>query len=762
MSYIINTYNGNQLTVIADGTVDNTTELSLVGKNYSGYGTFQNDNFIYLLENFANVSAPTKPISGQLWFDNSSNKLKVYDKNLNWKTISGADTSTGFPSYLTEGDFWFDTIKNQLYVYSTSGYKLIGPPQVESGTSSFQVSTVTDTSGTLHDIITASVKGTTIFTVSNDATFTLLPSISPISGFIDIHPGLTLANTTDVLNPGYTTQGVLPFKFYGTSTNTDTINIIKADASTKPLVNATVSVPTTSDKTSVVSRDEFGDIYANNLYANVTGTINQANTLLVGSSYESASIAAIPNTIAARDSVGDIYANTFHGTATVANSLLVSGYYYSGSINTILNGITGSNIAVRDNAGDIYANTFHGTATLAIDANSLLVGSVYESADTAATNSTIVARDSVGDIYANTFHGTATLATDANSLLVGSVYESADTAATNSTIVARDSVGDIYANTFHGIVPLATTATNAINSSTQLYTNNSTAIATTAFVHSLVNSMTTITVVSAGTTAISATDALSSIINLSFASELTGNVIVTIPSGVSNKFTIYNNASNNSARIVGSVNAGVLTVTSVTGTIYVGQVLMMASRGDTYKIIGFLTGSGGLGTYSTDAINIGSVNMVAQSLFTVTLKTTLGITTVDLPLGKSIECWTDGSDMYTSSNTYFFSNQAWTSMTINASGTAGSDPNNRFTGVWYYNNTALPIQVVTVSNDTGGGVGYIYFYVTPDFGITSITLIANLYDAGSGGGVGVAPFIVPPGWGYKSSGTSLGRWTELR
>ena len=365
MSYIINTYNGNQLTVIADGTVDNTTELSLVGKNYSGYGTFQNDNFIYLLENFANVSAPTKPISGQLWFDNSSNKLKVYDKNLNWKTISGADTSTGFPSYLTEGDFWFDTIKNQLYVYSTSGYKLIGPPQVESGTSSFQVSTVTDTSGTLHDIITASVKGTTIFTVSNDATFTLLPSISPISGFIDIHPGLTLANTTDVLNPGYTTQGVLPFKFYGTSTNTDTINIIKADASTKPLVNATVSVPTTSDKTSVVSRDEFGDIYANNLYANVTGTINQANTLLVGSSYESASIAAIPNTIAARDSVGDIYANTFHGTATVANSLLVSGYYYSGSINTILNGITGSNIAVRDNAGDLEANTFKGTATSA-------------------------------------------------------------------------------------------------------------------------------------------------------------------------------------------------------------------------------------------------------------------------------------------------------------------------------------------------------------------------------------------------------------
>ena len=51
MSYTINKFGGEQLVVLEDGTIDNTTELSLVGKNYSGYGTIQNENFLYLLEN---------------------------------------------------------------------------------------------------------------------------------------------------------------------------------------------------------------------------------------------------------------------------------------------------------------------------------------------------------------------------------------------------------------------------------------------------------------------------------------------------------------------------------------------------------------------------------------------------------------------------------------------------------------------------------------------------------------------------------------
>jgi len=69
MAYTIDRYNRTVLTVVEDGTIDQTTDLKLVGKNYAGYGEIQNENFVYLLENFASGTAPSKPISGQVWFD---------------------------------------------------------------------------------------------------------------------------------------------------------------------------------------------------------------------------------------------------------------------------------------------------------------------------------------------------------------------------------------------------------------------------------------------------------------------------------------------------------------------------------------------------------------------------------------------------------------------------------------------------------------------------------------------------------------------
>ena len=75
MAYIINTYNTAQLTVVEDGTIDQTTDLKLVGKNYAGYGEIQNENFVFLLENFAGMSEPPKAIVGQIWFDSSSNSF---------------------------------------------------------------------------------------------------------------------------------------------------------------------------------------------------------------------------------------------------------------------------------------------------------------------------------------------------------------------------------------------------------------------------------------------------------------------------------------------------------------------------------------------------------------------------------------------------------------------------------------------------------------------------------------------------------------
>ena len=79
MAYTIDRYNGTTLTVVEDGTVDQTSDIKLVGKNYAGYGEIQNENFLHLLENFSGANQPPKAISGQVWYDSGANKLKLYD-----------------------------------------------------------------------------------------------------------------------------------------------------------------------------------------------------------------------------------------------------------------------------------------------------------------------------------------------------------------------------------------------------------------------------------------------------------------------------------------------------------------------------------------------------------------------------------------------------------------------------------------------------------------------------------------------------------
>jgi hypothetical protein len=81
MSYTISLSNGQSLfgaTGLPDGTIDTTsTSLALVGKNYPGYGVFLNSNLVHLVENFANSTAPTAALPGQIWFDSANKALKV-------------------------------------------------------------------------------------------------------------------------------------------------------------------------------------------------------------------------------------------------------------------------------------------------------------------------------------------------------------------------------------------------------------------------------------------------------------------------------------------------------------------------------------------------------------------------------------------------------------------------------------------------------------------------------------------------------------
>lgn len=154
MSYTINKTDGSVLTEIVDGTIDQTaTDLTLIGKNSTSYGEYFNENFVHLLENFANNSQPNNPIQGQLWYDTSEGRVKVYDGN-GWKVSGGTIVSSSAPSSISQGDIWIDSFRRQMYFNDGVSTLLAGPIYTEQqGISGFQVTDILDTSNNSHTVI---------------------------------------------------------------------------------------------------------------------------------------------------------------------------------------------------------------------------------------------------------------------------------------------------------------------------------------------------------------------------------------------------------------------------------------------------------------------------------------------------------------------------------------------------------------------------------------------------------------------------------
>ncbi len=192
MSYTINKTDGSVLTEITDGTVDQTaTDLTLIGKNASSYGEFFNENLIKLLENFANTSQPNNPVAGQLWFDTSENRLKVYDGS-GFKVSGGTIVSASIPSAIGQGDIWIDSTNQQMYFNDGSATVLVGPLFSASQTySGFQVVDVVDASEQLHTVVFLYVAQVLLGIFSNEE-FTPANTIPGYTG--DIKVGFNASN----------------------------------------------------------------------------------------------------------------------------------------------------------------------------------------------------------------------------------------------------------------------------------------------------------------------------------------------------------------------------------------------------------------------------------------------------------------------------------------------------------------------------------------------------------------------------------------
>jgi hypothetical protein len=206
MAYTVTKTAGTVITTVADGTVNTTsTSLTLIGKNYAGYGIFLNENYVQLLENFSNTTPPTAPLTGQLWYDNVNDILKIYNSDTNiWKPISSSITSATAPSAAVSvtGDIWWDTTNAQLKVWSGSAWITIGPSYTSTaGTSGPITQTILDTLSASHVVTQFFISNSVIMILSKDSSFT--PQTA-IPGFTTILPGLNLISASTLTGAQFT------------------------------------------------------------------------------------------------------------------------------------------------------------------------------------------------------------------------------------------------------------------------------------------------------------------------------------------------------------------------------------------------------------------------------------------------------------------------------------------------------------------------------------------------------------------------------
>lgn len=218
MPYTINFtdfVNKGSLTV-EDNDINTQTSLNLVGRNTTSYGVEFNQNFLKLLENFANASPPTNPVEGQLWWDSTAGAegLKVYD-GTQWIASGGLKKAVNAPeaSASVTGDLWVDTDNQQLYLYTGSGWTLVGPEFSGGLNTGVNVKTIRAQDNVDYNVLQIEVEAKPIAIIS---TQTFSPK-AVINGFSQIKPGLNLSSA-DITGDG-------AGKFYGVSEKAENLII---------------------------------------------------------------------------------------------------------------------------------------------------------------------------------------------------------------------------------------------------------------------------------------------------------------------------------------------------------------------------------------------------------------------------------------------------------------------------------------------------------------------------------------------------------
>ena len=315
MAYQINKTDGTIVATVADGQVDDlSTDLTLIGKNYSGFGEAFNENLVKILENFADSARPIHPIRGQLWFDTAESRLKVYN-GAEFIPVSSATISGTQPLTLGIGDLWFNSTDKQLYFYDGSNTILLGPAYSQSqGISGLKVASILDSLNQTRVITYLYNNGILLGIFAKDS-FT--PKVS-IPGF------------TGSIVPGFNAGTIENFKFNVTSTNAEKLGGVDATTyvrkDTSNQIQGQVRINT--DLGLVVGLGGQGNFQVSGGNVKITNSASDKDIILVGKRGEAEENAL---RIQAGDRIVSIYEGqptsqvNIGGSVTIAGDLRVEG-----------------------------------------------------------------------------------------------------------------------------------------------------------------------------------------------------------------------------------------------------------------------------------------------------------------------------------------------------------------------------------------------------------------------------------------------------
>ena len=345
MAYQINKTDGTIVATVADGQIDSlSTDITLIGKNYSGFGEAFNENLIKLLEHFSSTTAPIHPIKGQIWYDASQSKLKVYN-GITFVPVSSATVSSSQPTTLAAGDLWYDNVGEQLYFFDGTTAVLLAPVYSSvQGLSGLRIDTILDTLNQTRVITSLYNNGVLLGIFSKDS-FT---------------PKIEIIGFTGSIAPGFNSGSLANFKIRATCTNSDSLGgalattYVRTDTSNS--INGQLQI--TSDLGVVVGSAGQANLFVNSGTVILSNSATDKNTqfsVRKGITQETAfEINAATRTVS-------LYSGFIDSTVTTGGDLVVNGNLTVEGTTTTINTTT---VAIEDK-NIVIANVASPTNTTA-------------------------------------------------------------------------------------------------------------------------------------------------------------------------------------------------------------------------------------------------------------------------------------------------------------------------------------------------------------------------------------------------------------